>query len=193
MLINSIAESISETDKKTLLRQMGYHNNIEKGHKRLDSLLKAQNLCEWLRGGGYDLNYDNRGFVKKLAEVLSISNTVVSEALEKCDKEYEHLSKLQTPYIFVDTRFERRGQSLIILALTQGLRRITLNKSEVVEKSLTDTLVFIAGIAKDHYKINNGRLANWGTIYSYDYYHTDGSKFVFDTEGKVIGTENSGE
>ena len=183
-LLNTIKEKAATFPNDEILKKMGYHNK-EAGKQRLDSLLKSYNLYDWLKAGGFDMKYSSEAFLKKLIEVLGIENADADKEIEEYRGRMDAISKMAHPYIYIDTHFRRQSQPIFVLAFMEGKRRIKIDKEELYGKSLEEVLESISLIIRNHYEESGGSLPVWGKIYTYAYHHTDGSSYIFDTDGKV--------
>ena len=154
--------------------------------KNLSDFLKAGSLKNWLAHGHYDFVHSSGSFAKKLASLAGVDPSTIDRIVKEEAERRAALSQLQTPYIFVDTRFRRASQPIFALAFMEGKRRIALDKEAVYDRSLKETLKEVSRIIRDHYRNSGGKLKLWGKIHEYRYHHLDGRTFRFDTEGHLI-------
>ncbi|RLA84629.1 MAG: hypothetical protein DRG78_01000 [Epsilonproteobacteria bacterium] len=98
----------------------------------------------------------------------------------------EELVKFKDSYIFVNTNFKRKSESIWLLGACQSQRNISLNKSNLIFKSNDEILTIISDIIKKHYKDTKGKIGIWGNIEDYIYYHKDNQIYTFDTNGNQI-------
>ena len=182
---DTLVRFVKETDRKELLRALGYHD-LRKGEESLRAFLSAGSLRNWLTHGHYDFVHSSESFVKKLASLAGVDPDVIDRIIEAEAKRRAILSQLLPPYIFVDTRFRRKNEPIFALAFMEGKRRIALDKETVYDRSLKETLQEVSQIIRDHYRNTGGKLNLWGKIHEYRYHHLDGRTFRFDTEGHLI-------
>ncbi len=182
---DTLVRFVKETDRKELLRSLGYRD-LRKGEESLSDFLSAGSLKNWLAHGHYDFVHSSGSFVKKLASLAGVDPIAIDRIIKEEAKRREILSRLQTPYIFVDTRFRRKNEPIFALAFMEGKRRIALDKEAVYDRSLEETLQEVSQIIREHYRNTGGKLNLWGKIHEYRYHHLDGRTFRFDTEGHLI-------
>ncbi len=181
----SLKEKIFQMDRRELLTKMGYHN-LERGNYTLERFLKTPSLYRWLEKGNYDFLYTSGEFVKKVAEVVGLKREEVEKAIRFAKDEMKRIRSLKTPHIYVDTHFVRKTEPVFVLAFTEGLRNIVLDKEEFAYLSLEEALKKVGEFVRNHYIQNDGYLEVWGKIYTYVYYHVDGNKYYFDPSGNLI-------
>ncbi len=184
-LMEKLKRKILQMNRRELLRKMGYHD-FEKGNEALEKFLRSPNFYRWLENGHYDFIHNSETLAVKLAEVTGFNKKDVEEAIRSAREEKERIEKLKTPHIYVDTHFVRRNEPIFVLVFTEGFRNIILDKEEFAYLSLEDALALVSEIVREHYLENGGELSVWGKIYTYVYYHTDGSKFYFDPQGNLL-------
>ena len=90
-----------------------------------------------------------------------------------------------TPYIFVDTGFKRKGQTIISMAAMEPKRHITLHTEEIASLLLDEVLQKVADIIRAHYRESGGSLPLWGEIQYYLYHHINGTDYQFQTDGSL--------
>ena len=182
---DTLVRFVKESDRKELLRSLGYHD-IRKGDKSLSDFLKAGSLKDWLSHGHYDFVHSSESFAKKLASLAGVDPGAIESIVDEEAERRAILSQLHTPYIFVDTRFRRKNEPIFALAFMEGKRRIALDKEAVYDRSMEDTLREVSRTIRKHYRNTGGKLNLWGKIHEYRYHHLDGRTFRFDTEGRLI-------
>ena len=182
-LFKTIKKKAANYPKEVLLKKMGYYN-IKAGEKRLDSLLKTDHLYPWLKKGGFDMKYSSEEFLYRLAEILGLSDDM-QKHMKRYQKRLDALSKMKQPYIFIDTHFKQKSEPIFALGCMEGRRNIGIDKEHLVFKGLDEVLEYIGGMISTQYIQSGGTLPLWGKIYTYVYHHTDGSRYVFDTDGNL--------
>ena len=184
-IYDTLVRFVKESDRKELLRSLGYHD-IRKGDKSLSDFLKAGSLKDWLAHGHYDFVHSSESFAKTLATLAGVDPGAIDRIVDEEAERRAILSQLLPPYIFVDTRFRRKNEPIFALAFMEGKRRIALDKETVYDQGLEATLREVGQIIREHYRNTGGKLKLWGKIHEYRYHHLDGRTFRFDTEGRLI-------
>ena len=182
---DTLVRFVKASDRKELMHSLGYHD-LRKGEESLNAFLSAGSLKNWLAHGHYDFVHSSESFTKKLASLAGVDPGAIDRIVDKEAERRATLSQLQTPYIFVDTRFRRKNEPIFALAFMEGKRRIALDKETVYDRSLKETLQEVSQIIREHYRNTGGKLKLWGKIHEYRYHHLDGRTFRFDTEGHLI-------
>ena len=189
-LLYVINQALKQTTFDELLRTMGYHN-LQAGHKTLQKFLDTNDIYLFLKKGSYDIKFNSEEFLQQLLKALDLT----SEGNDEITQYKRRLNAIgamrNTPYIFIDTNFKRACQPIFALACMEGRRNIKIDKELLVFKSENEVLDMIGDIVKNHYISSNGKLPLWGKVYNYIYHHTDGSKYIFDTDGTL--SHNQGE
>ena len=96
---------------KELALEMGYIN-IDKAVERIKSIEIIQTTYEWLKNGGFDIKYSNEEFLIALCELLAIKPSSYNSPIQEAKKRLLDFQKMKQPYIFVNTGFKRRGESI---------------------------------------------------------------------------------
>ena len=182
-LLETIKKKAANYSKEALLKKMGYRN-MKAGEKRLDSLLRADDLYIWLKIGGFDMKYSSEEFLCKLAEILEILDEMHKD-IARYQKRLDEISKMKQPYIFIDTYFVRKNEPIFSLGFMESSRNIGIDKEHLVFKGLDKVLEYIGDMISTHYVQSGGILSLWGKIYNYVYHHTDGGRYIFDTDGRL--------
>ncbi len=182
---DTLVRFVKETDRKELLRSLGYRD-LRKGEESLSAFLGAGSLRNWLAKGHYDFVHSSESFAKTLASLAGVDPGVIDRIVEAEAERRATLSQLQTPYIFVDTRFRRKNEPIFALAFMESKRHISLDKETVYDQGLEATLQEVGRIVREHYRDTGGELKVWGKIHEYRYHHLDGRTFRFDTEGRLV-------
>jgi hypothetical protein len=125
-------------------------------------------------------------FLEYLYEVLEISKIDYKVLLEDCREMKRRYDALKEPYIFVDTHFKRKGETIISLAMLESKRRIKIDKAYYLERSGKENLAYVSNAVKLHYKWKGGKLPLWGQIRAYCYYDGQGKRTVLDCLGDVV-------
>jgi len=165
-----------------LLRTMGYHN-LKAGHKTLQKFLETDDIYLFLKNGSFDMKYNSEEFLQHLLKALDLTS-VGQDKIRQYNSRLDAIMAMgNDPYIYIDTYFKRKGEPLHVLAMVEGLRNIYIDKELLVFKSESEVLGIISNIVKKHYILHHGKLNLWGKIYNYVYHHTNGEKYIFDTNG----------
>ena len=125
-------------------------------------------------------------FLQYLCEVLNISEIDYEIILDECSDMKRRYDALKQPYIFVDTNFKRKGETVISLAMLEDKRRIKIDKAYYLTRSTEENLRSVGYKVKLHFKWRKGKLPLWGKIRAYIYYDGEGKRTVFDCLGYVM-------
>ena len=168
-----------------LIRKLGYHTPC-KGEQGLQKFLNAGSLDKWLQSSLFDFVHAPATFVRKLAQILDLDSPRLEREIEAIQDREVRKIRMPRPWIFVETHFRRTGESVLILAMLEGKRRIALKKEQVFERPLPEVLGLVSRIVLEHYTQSGGKLPIWGSIDEYHYHHPDGSVYRFDPQGVPI-------
>ena len=184
-MFEALKNCVAQKEKNSLIQALGY-NKIEKGYKTLEAFLDAKSLYEWIKEGHFDFRYSAEEFLLAVAKECSFDEKQIAQEIEKAKKRQIEIAKLQTPYIFIDTNFKRTTQPIFVLAFSEGLRRITLDKEDLYDLSKEERLSQVAKLVAKHYKKSGGEITVWGKIHAYNFHDIDGAIYIYDTEGNLI-------
>jgi hypothetical protein len=165
-------------NKKEICKKLGY-NNLTPCMEKLQ-FLEKNGIEEFLKHNfKYDFVLGNELFLKKVIEMCGDEND-----LKEYEKIREKLSK-KPGHLYVNTNFKRTTQPIFILAFSEGLRNISIDRRNF--KTKEEELEFVKEFVKKHYKKHNGELKVWGKIANY-VYESDSfdKKLIFDKDGNLI-------
>ena len=182
-LIETIHQRIRALDPDALVKSLGYRS-VERGRKTLEEFLQAPDIERWLSGSHYDLTHSSRSFLEALCRKLELGEACGKE-IAAYERKHEQLLKMEKPWIFIDTGFRRKNEPIFALALMEPRRRIVLDKEWALGRTLEELLDELSQLIPRHYREHEGRLPLWGTIRSYVYHHTDGSRYIFGPDGTL--------
>jgi len=183
-LDKQITQKLEQVSHNELLITMGYHN-LKTGHKTLQKFLNTDTIYLWLKIGNYDMKYDSEAFLRALLKALELPISLVKEEIQKSQKRLGCIARMKESYIFIDTHFKRSGVSVLVLAMMEGHRHISIDKELLVYKSKTEIFKEIGKIIRQHYLAHEGKLDLWGEIYTYVYHHSDDNKYIFNPDGTL--------
>lgn len=90
-----------------------------------------------------------------------------------------------SPYLFVETYFERDKEMVIVMALCENQRRLRL--SERVNSLEDDQLKTVLGeVIRFHYKASGKKVSIFGDIQSYKYFYKPNQAWLFDVTGQYL-------
>ena len=184
-IFTTIQKKVKESDRKTLIKKLGYCSE-EKGDYALNELMSHDTLLSWHQRVFYDKKYTSEELVEKLAEIFMLDGDEIKKAYEEVEEYSRELDRCCKSYIFVNTNFRRKGETIVSLALTSGLRYVKFNRNAIVFKKIEEVLDIVRQLIKKHYKESGGKLDMWGIIADYKYHHYDGREYIFDTEGNLL-------
>jgi len=174
-----INAKLSTHDLNIIATELGYHSPV-KLLSRIRKIINSSYLS--LDRGTYDFHNNTPSFIGKLCDALNIPRqlyeTVIAETLVFLDARAGRFK----PYIFIDTNFKRKNQSLIMLQLSN--RRIPIDPA-LHEVTLNEQIVHIQGIIKDHYR-RHPTLPVWGKVDHYVYHYSEAIRVSFEGSGEVI-------
>jgi hypothetical protein len=188
MILEQIKEQLQQLNqekRKAVARKLGYRG-YKRFQKTLDKLLKTQTIEAWLENAHYDLVYTGEALIRALVKVLSLSETLCDQAFEAYAFYKQNKALNRQRWIWVNTNFRRKNEPIFMLAFMERTRNFGLNLDPHRSYALEEILQMVSEIVRKHYIEKQGRLGVWGEIQNYVYYHDDGSRYVFDTEGKKI-------
>ncbi len=180
-----LMDQVRAIGPEVVLKRMGYRA-LGKPLQRLDSFA-ANNLLDWLLGGGFDFRYTNEQFVAALiqaAELPAALQESVEATFSASVQRKNDLEKMDQPYIFIDTGFRRKSEDVITLVGMQGLLRITIAKKDVLGDP-REELARVCALVRRHYEEKQGKLDLWGTIQSYVYYPDAHTRIIISPDGVV--------
>lgn len=177
-----IKQRLKNTIKESIVKDLWYVHK-KKGLKRLNALIKADNIEAWVRKGGYDFLYSNKSFSMILCEALDFDEADFFEIFKKANDKINAINKMPTPYIFINTNFYRQEQPVFLLAFLEKTRRIYIDKLEVFDSS-DNGLSLAKQTTKEHYQKTKGILKIWGKIDNY-IYHANNKKYIINKDGET--------
>jgi len=98
----------------------------------------------------------------------------------------EQIARMQEPYIYIDTKFERHGKSIHDLYKTSYKKRIQVRKESLLFLNLKESLDMVQKLIKEHHIQTQGDLGIQGKVRFYYYRHCDGNIFGFDKYGERL-------
>jgi hypothetical protein len=193
-VIKKRLSELNSSEIESIYKKLGYRNS-KKAKERIDELLNAKSLYEFLyKTGSYDFVNSSKEFLYKLCLALNINSSIYKNAIDEADKIDNEKKKFLDSYIFIDTGFKRKGEPVVILAMSEGLRRFKPPIDKLLFKDENEILDIVARTISNHYRLckegkiqscKDGRLSLWGEIKRYIFHHRDKS-YIFDTNGKLI-------
>ncbi len=183
--IRILQEAIRKEETCALVKKLGYPSCRE-GKMAIDVFLKSDSLYHWLKTYAFDGIHGPRSFFEHLVPILRFEPEIFEGAFEKATARLAEFSSIPQPYIYVDTGFKRVGESILALAMAESFRRLPIDKSLAFEAPLETVLKHVSKKIVEHYEKSEGKLVMWGKILVYVYYHYDGNRFEFDTEGRLL-------
>jgi hypothetical protein len=189
MLLQLIKEKQSDKDLSEIANLLGYTNS-KKGVASIEKLLSYTTLLEWLRSGHYDFKYNSEQLIKNLSIILDIDTSFVNINIFDAHIKMVLLEKLENTYIFVHTNFKRGSEPIFTLAFSESLRRIHLDASKLIDKTLFEIFFGASKTIVSHYEQAQGKLGIWGDITGYSLYLFQ-KTYSFNPQGELskIDTE----
>jgi len=184
-LIEQINQKLITFSRVELLTAMGYHN-LKKSQERLQKLLDAKDIYEWLDNTYYDLRHTNRTFIKNLCDVLEVPENDCTIVLDKYDERKHKLEKMRLAYIAAHTEFKRKNEPIIALCMLDSKRKIAIDNKILLDKTVKEIDALVSKRIQKHYNDCNGELMLWGKIESYTFHDSYGGSTDYDTEGNII-------
>ncbi len=170
---------------KELALKMGY-KNIDKAVERIKSIEMAQTTYEWLKSGGFDMKYSNEEFLIALCKLLAIKPSSYDAPILEAKKRLSDLENMREPYIFIDTGFKRKGETIISLGALQYKRRLKFDKEEFLYTPEKEFLEIVSCRIKEHYATSGGKLDLWGEVQKYIFHDKYNIAHTFDINGVKI-------
>jgi hypothetical protein len=187
-LIETIRRRVRALDPDALVKSLGYRS-VPRGRKTLEEFLQAPDIESWLSGSHYDLTHSSRSFLEALCRELELGEACGGE-IDAYERKHEQLLTMEKPWIFIDTGFRRKCEPIFSLAVMEPVRWIPLEKEWALGRSLDELFAELSRLIPRHYREHEGKLPLWGTIRSYVYHHTDGSRHIFGPDG-ILRKEES--
>ncbi len=186
-LLHQIQTKLQTKKIADIVQELGYKPSKSTNvTKVLNELQQAHNITYYLDKSYYDFKYNPRTLLQAICRVLGISKIDYYVTIEAYEDNKRRLQALKNPYIFVDTNFKRKGQTIIALSFLESKRRIKLDKESLSLKSEEEIKTQISYTIKLHYKWKNGVLPLWGEIRAYLYYDINGKRTVYSVLGDII-------
>lgn len=175
------AERLAGIEVKELSRRLGYQTT-GKVMVRVDTIINSRYLG--LDKASFDLRYSTPELIRKIAEVFSIPALLCDKVIEEIEAEL--LSKAQKfkSYIFIETDFKRKDESVFMLSALQSRRFLDV-KEETRCLSLNDQVDVVCEQIKEHYQQQQS-LYLWGEIQKYVFYYDESLVLQFSPIGDLI-------
>lgn len=184
MLKNELNQKIKNISIEELKIKLAYQS-AKKLEKSINIFMETKTIYDWLNSGFYDLVYDAKELFLKLCEVFGIWDLIVQNELNYCENLKNEIYRFKGSYIFVNTNFKRKNESIFALALCEKKRRISLFKNErFLFKTKEEILELVSNIVIEHYKINDGKCSIWGNIINYQLNLFD-TVYIYSLDGKI--------
>lgn len=193
-LLEQIQNKLRNKEIAEIVKELGYKSSKNpKVTAVLSELLNSTEITYYLDKSYYDFKYNSRTLLKAVCKVAGVSKIDYAVTIEAYEDRKRRLEAFKNPYIFVDTKFKRKGEPIIALAMLEGKRRIKLDKELYLSKSQEEINDYVSNAVKLHYKWNKGKLAMWGDIRAYLYYDVTGKRTVYSPLGDIIEDEDIAE
>ncbi|MFL1707458.1 hypothetical protein ACHJH3_10775 [Campylobacter sp. MOP7] len=187
MIFNQLQELVSKSDMKKLSRELGYAR--EKNFSRaLCNLSNANSLDEFLERGHFDWCHSSKTLIISIANHFNID---IANELNTSNILNDEKRRYKGSYIYIETNFKRKNESIFMLAMTQRVRYLSLKPilNELYFKSIDIKLKIISEFIKDHYKTTK-TLPLYGDITGYKLYLLNNT-YSFDTDANLVDKEIS--
>ena len=155
--------------------------------ERLNNTLNDD--CMGLDSCWFDSKYSNSEFIVKLCEILQISPLIYDTVIDEIQSELILNKQKFKPYIFIETDFKRKNESITVLSALQSNRYIYLD-SETSDLSLNGQLETISELVKAHYQ-EQPVLDVFGEVKRYVYFYKTDITIVFSVDGDVLSATDS--
>lgn len=185
MIFNQLQELVSKSDIKKLSKELGYAR--EKNFSRaLYNLSNANSLDEFLERGHFDWCHSSKTLITSIANHFNID---IADELNTSNVLNDEKRRCKGSYIYIETNFKRQNEPIFMLAMTQGVRYISLKPilHELYFKNIDIKLKIISEFIKDHYK-NTKTLPLYGDITGYKLYLLN-KIYNFDTDANLVDKE----
>ena len=184
-LLQTIKQKLQTTSQKKLLKQMGY-DSLKTGQKTLQSLLDADDIYQWIKTGHFDFKYTSKAFVKTLCKVQEVSEIDYVLVLDAYEQRAQKINHESYSFIYVNTDFVRTSESVMVLAILEGKRRVWLDKEVLFDMSKDEIIFHVSKLIQEHYQAVKGTLTLWGEIKNYVLHYKDEESVIFDVDGNVL-------
>lgn len=189
MLFYKVKTKAKDLGAKKLLSKMPYNSKAIL-QKSIDRLYESEGLHLWLKEG-YDLVLDAKTFFIKLSLALGYEEKIINNAIEQAINLQNEIDRFKDSYIFVDTKFKRTTEPVLVLSALESSRRISLfNVNKLLFKDEREILNIVANMVKEHYDYHLGELSTWGKIDAYQLNLFD-KIYIFNTKGELLKDKES--
>ena len=184
MLFYKVKTKAKDLGAKKLLSKMPYNSKAIL-QKSIDRLYESEGLHLWLKEG-YDLVLDAKTFFIKLSLALGYEEKIINNAIEQAINLQNEIDRFKDSYIFVDTKFKRTTESVVMLSMLENSRRIPLYEdNKFLFKNSGEVLNLVSNMVKEHYTYQLGELPIWGKIHTYQLNLFD-KIYIFNTKGELL-------
>ncbi|MDY0237276.1 MAG: hypothetical protein RBS42_00280 [Campylobacterales bacterium] len=115
----------------------------------------------------------------------------INSAIEQAIILQDEIDRFKDSYIFVDTKFKRTTEPVLVLSALESSRRISLfNVNKLLFKDEREILNIVANMVKEHYDYHLGELSTWGKIDAYQLNLFD-KIYIFNTKGELLKDKES--
>jgi len=185
-LENQITQKLEQTSHTEVLQSMGY-TRPEKYIERLELFIKISDIYLWLKDGSFDYLYDSEGFVRELTAVLGLSSPEADEQITRHLRMRVQVQEMQKqPYIYIDSKFKRKGKSIHDLYKARHKQRIMVRKESLVFLSNDESLDVVESLIKKHHAQTQGDLGILGKVRFYYFHGSSGNIYGFDKYGERL-------
>jgi len=182
-LQQDLNQKASQCSLKELAQFMGYQpKKVKKAVKRIEDVLSDEHLG--LNSSLFDFKYVNKEFLNKLCSVLNLDISQYQACLDAIEQSMELKNKGFKSYVFVDTKFKRTNESILILSALESRRYIKIDW-DIRKLAFEDQIPLISELIKQHYEQAGGRLKIWGEIQQYAFFYGEGEAIVFKPGGGI--------
>lgn len=190
MLKQILDEKIKDSSLEELKEKLAYQST-KRLEKSIDKFLETKTIYDWLNSGFYDLVYNAKDFLIKLCTAFEIKENNLQQELINFKNLKIEIEKFEDSYLFINTNFRRKSESIFVLALLENKRRISLYKDErFLFKTIDEILQLISNILIEDYNLNNGKCSIWGNIVNYQL-HLFNKIYTFSTNGELLKTKEN--
>ncbi|MBU2964040.1 hypothetical protein Q4508_07710 [Amphritea sp. 2_MG-2023] len=173
---------LSNCNLEDICHWMGYKD--DRASSRIQNVMSDRSLG--LFQGAYDLKYSDAEFLSKLCSVLGIDLNEYQADLDAIHAEREDRRNRFKSYVFVDTGFVRTTQPIFALALCSSQRYIQL-EYETRIKPISEQIMTVRHLVKNHYEQHSGQLGMWGDIQKYRFVYAEGMHVEVSADGVILG------
>ena len=184
-VFKELQQKLLNVDIKTVAKALGY-GKVLSVQNRIETVKTSQSFSEWMyKDSGYDLKYTRVEFIKELMTFLEIDSMLLEPELTAYNEYEDKLRNEFQSYLFIDTGFRRKYESIMALAVLSSQRYIYVERTQTMVQNFSTKLAHVKKLIKEHMRKTDGDLGIWGKIKSYVWHYDEHHSISFLPDGSV--------